>query len=140
REAARATMCRSNLRQLGTAFALYVQDFDETYPPVDYDDGGGTRWTWFQLVDPYIKAGLTGTGTSKNQRKSVFLCPDIDVIANDPAWIAANGTPGTRAVLSYGPNVNLCPRGRGLAAGSVPAVVAMAAVGSPASVVLLAPN
>jgi len=32
REAARKTTCLSNLKQIGTASAMYVQDFDETYP------------------------------------------------------------------------------------------------------------
>src|SRR5437763_4284850 len=29
REAARATQCRSNLRQIGTALAMYREDYDE---------------------------------------------------------------------------------------------------------------
>ncbi len=139
RERARAITCVSNLRQLGTAFAMYIQDSDETFPPTDYDSGG-QRWTWFQLVDPYIKAGLTGNGLNKNQRKSIFICPDIDFTLEDSKWTAANGTPSTRAILSYGTNVNLFPRGRGLRPGVSPPVVALAAIGSPSSVVELGPN
>ena len=55
REKARQTKCLSNMRQLGTAIMMYAQDYDETYPlgrttgtPVVY---------WFQLVEPYIRAG-----------------------------------------------------------------------------------
>ncbi len=33
REKARQTTCTSNLKQIGTAFMMYVQDYDETYPP-----------------------------------------------------------------------------------------------------------
>ncbi|MBC8142754.1 MAG: DUF1559 domain-containing protein [Armatimonadetes bacterium] len=32
REKARQTVCASNLRQIGTAFALYVSDYDERFP------------------------------------------------------------------------------------------------------------
>src|SRR5512141_1862907 len=32
REKARSASCASNLRQMGTALMLYVQDHDETYP------------------------------------------------------------------------------------------------------------
>ena len=32
RESARRSACLSNLKQLGTAFQMYAQDFDETYP------------------------------------------------------------------------------------------------------------
>src|SRR4028119_34289 len=32
REKARQASCVSNLRQIGTALLMYVQDYDETYP------------------------------------------------------------------------------------------------------------
>src|SRR5947207_1780727 len=103
REAARKTACLSNQRQLGTAFTLYVQDYEETYPPSDYDDSTNTRWSWYNLVDPYIKGGVTN-GTNKNQRKSIFVCPDVDAPMPDAAWELANKSPSTRSVLSYGVN------------------------------------
>ena len=33
RESARRTVCVSNVRQLGTAWMMYVQDYDESFPP-----------------------------------------------------------------------------------------------------------
>lgn len=62
REAARKTSCGSNIRQLGTAFQLYTQDYDEALPPASYvgargatqpDNFGHFRWPW--LVLPYVK-------------------------------------------------------------------------------------
>lgn len=35
REAARRTVCVSNVRQLGTAWMMYVQDYDERFPPTN---------------------------------------------------------------------------------------------------------
>src|SRR5579883_3046425 len=32
RESARQTVCASNVRQIGLAVKMYVQDYDETYP------------------------------------------------------------------------------------------------------------
>ncbi|MHB1191040.1 MAG: type II secretion system protein, partial [Armatimonadota bacterium] len=32
REKSREAVCQSNLRQIGMAFSLYAQDYDETYP------------------------------------------------------------------------------------------------------------
>src|SRR5882757_667374 len=33
REAARKTACLSNVRQIGAAYMMYAQDFDESFPP-----------------------------------------------------------------------------------------------------------
>ena len=50
REKARAISCLSNMKQLGLAFMGYVQDYDETYPPTDYDDPVQGRVTWPTLA------------------------------------------------------------------------------------------
>jgi len=36
RENARKATCQSNLKQLGIAFAMYCQDYDQTYPLCRY--------------------------------------------------------------------------------------------------------
>src|SRR5262245_11941185 len=69
RAKARQATCLSNLKQLSTAFMMYVQDYDETYPPTDYDMPGPVRVTWPQYIDPYIKGGISGE--SKSQKKSI---------------------------------------------------------------------
>ena len=51
REAARKTSCTSNLRQVGIAFGLYTQDFDESYPWAA-SNLGATTTTWYDLVEP----------------------------------------------------------------------------------------
>src|SRR5678815_4954746 len=53
RAKARQAACVSNMKQIGTAITLYVQDYDETYPPVDYDDSTLGRFTWYRYVEPY---------------------------------------------------------------------------------------
>ncbi len=69
REKARQTSCLSNLKQLGTAFMMYVQDADETYPLQSTDPYGvfpyndderkarsmATVPSWFSGVQPYVK-------------------------------------------------------------------------------------
>jgi prepilin-type N-terminal cleavage/methylation domain-containing protein/prepilin-type processing-associated H-X9-DG protein len=49
REAARKTQCLSNVRQLGMAFNIYFQDYDEQFPMVK----GGSPWTL--SMQPYLK-------------------------------------------------------------------------------------
>ena len=66
REKARQASCQSNLRQLGLALAMYVQDYDETFPLAQYADGSvywfGAKGTkgWEKergLLYPYMKNG-----------------------------------------------------------------------------------
>jgi prepilin-type N-terminal cleavage/methylation domain-containing protein/prepilin-type processing-associated H-X9-DG protein len=57
RERARLTTCRSNLRQIGLAYLMYVGDSDETYP-LWYRDGvdsAGFALTWDIVLQPYLK-------------------------------------------------------------------------------------
>jgi prepilin-type N-terminal cleavage/methylation domain-containing protein/prepilin-type processing-associated H-X9-DG protein len=57
REKARQTSCLSNLKQLGTALQMYVQDYDSMTPPHN-DDDGSDGWRWFQFplrLLPYTK-------------------------------------------------------------------------------------
>jgi prepilin-type N-terminal cleavage/methylation domain-containing protein/prepilin-type processing-associated H-X9-DG protein len=46
REKARQAACLSNMKQIGTAAMLYVQDWDETYP------AGGPTYPWFWVPGP----------------------------------------------------------------------------------------
>jgi prepilin-type N-terminal cleavage/methylation domain-containing protein/prepilin-type processing-associated H-X9-DG protein len=79
REKARQASCQSNMKQIGLGVMMYVQDFDEAYPPryIDYCQDTArpcatyTRNTWPNLINPYIKMGGVGT----NNVKGVFLCP-----------------------------------------------------------------
>src|SRR5436305_770201 len=63
REAARKSSCQSNEKQMGNALAMYIQDFDETYPPVTNDPTGSATAgyafpgnnCWAGMVQPYVK-------------------------------------------------------------------------------------
>ncbi len=71
REKARQASCQSNLRQIGIATLMYVQDYDETYPLYQYADCQGftcyqywfglrtaTGWDKTKgLLYPYMKNG-----------------------------------------------------------------------------------
>jgi prepilin-type N-terminal cleavage/methylation domain-containing protein/prepilin-type processing-associated H-X9-DG protein len=60
REAARATSCRSNLKQLGTALMMYAQDFDEVYPVRMLAHSaaplGDNDLSWRTLIQPYVRS------------------------------------------------------------------------------------
>jgi len=63
RQSARGAASVSNLKQLSLGILMYVQDYDETYPPNQtWDDPqsallfGGRLWnSWGYMVGPYIK-------------------------------------------------------------------------------------
>ena len=67
KEQAKATKCRSNLRQFGFAFHLYVQDY-EFYPllatSLGADRPGGSKW--YDGLEPYLKQSWTN---------DLFACP-----------------------------------------------------------------
>jgi len=66
REQARKASCQSNLKQIGLALMMYVQDYDETYPAssMGYYLPGTTNGTfWYHVLQPYAKS------------YQVFVCP-----------------------------------------------------------------
>lgn len=68
RAKAQQTACAANVKQLGTAIQIYVQDYDETFPPVyidpvsrtipdstRVDNPQGKGFSWTERVYPYVK-------------------------------------------------------------------------------------
>lgn len=82
REKARQASSGSNVRQLGLAIRMYIQDYDERFPfggwqPAPSLYGGGTN-DWQNSCGPYIK------------NKGIYYCPssgdDNEDPANPQAW------------------------------------------------------
>src|SRR5213594_4303711 len=71
REKARMSACVSNMRQIGTALMLYVQDYDETYPYIRFHAPGAGSW----------QAALPGKGTYVWRNAIVPYLKNIDVFA-----------------------------------------------------------
>ncbi len=57
REKARQTTCLSNEKQMGTAMLMYVQDFDEQFPMLQYYDANNIPVGWVAAIYPYVKNG-----------------------------------------------------------------------------------
>jgi prepilin-type N-terminal cleavage/methylation domain-containing protein/prepilin-type processing-associated H-X9-DG protein len=86
RESARKASCMNNLKQIGTGFQMYAQDYDEIYP----DRSAAPYGHFGYAVQPYIK------------NFAVFACP------SNPSNKTLLGTPfeyaPNRVTQSYGAN------------------------------------
>src|SRR5688572_20792846 len=92
RESARKATCTSNMKQIGTAISMYMQDFDEWYPPSQFPSTDPSV-SWPTMIFPYIK------------NEGVFVCPSGETtpVPRDPGnGVMANycGTMDTK----YGRN------------------------------------
>ena len=98
RKRARQAVCMNNLRQLGIAFTLYVEDYDGYFPPLLYGSSTWSDWkmSWMQLIAPYIgmDLGKGQYGWEQIPLNSIFRCPSIQ--KKDPSGICA----------AYGYNAN----------------------------------
>jgi prepilin-type N-terminal cleavage/methylation domain-containing protein/prepilin-type processing-associated H-X9-DG protein len=101
REKARGISCLSNLKQAGLAYAMYVQDFDETTPcqttPVTQRDANNyfavSGGYWYNLIYPYTK------------NWQLMVCPDRTEATSsksNPAGLALTATTGR--MMGYGYN------------------------------------
>ena len=63
REKAKITACQNNVRQLGTAFAMYRSDYDGNMPPNWYYSASTMAYRWIHLTYPYIN------------NDQIFQCP-----------------------------------------------------------------
>lgn len=55
-EKARTASCQSNLKQLALGMAMYVQDYDERFPPTD---------RWSDMIYPYVR------------NRGILACPSV---------------------------------------------------------------
>jgi prepilin-type N-terminal cleavage/methylation domain-containing protein len=122
REAARKTTCISNLKQMGTATNMYIQDYDEVYPVANQEADrmpGGQAHSWngsggrfphlVDVIQPYVK------------NEAMFKCPtDTNGVERDlptPGWVRNNrgGSYGYRCYCFPGRTSNVPVNGSGAA-------------------------
>jgi len=88
RETAKKVVCASNMKQIGLATMMYIQDYDERYAIQPLDDmfmiaGGGVKnWklptsklNWARAIEPYIKdAHVPECPCSKKTSSCRYTC------------------------------------------------------------------
>ncbi len=99
REKARSISCLSNVKQIGTSFYMYTQDYDETCPHMGSGD-------YTNRLYPYVK------------NAQLFICPDR---SGTDAIEAPDGVTNTNRSIGYGYNWGpIQRRGGGLVLGQQP--------------------
>src|SRR5687767_12703837 len=121
REKARQASCLSNMKQIGTATMMYVQDYDETFPGHDWPNAGAggmhtlpdgrifqSHVGWAVVFYPYIK------------NLNVYVCPSDPAAATTALsanWRTANpfvSSWGKPFPMSYGENGDIYLRAQPL--------------------------
>jgi prepilin-type N-terminal cleavage/methylation domain-containing protein/prepilin-type processing-associated H-X9-DG protein len=86
REKARATQCLSNMKQVGTALMMYVQDYDEINPPIT--NGNNIRDNWADFNNPQYPGwtpNFLGSLSPYTKNNRIYACPSVpDVTTGDP--------------------------------------------------------
>ncbi|HSH93142.1 MAG TPA: type II secretion system protein, partial [Roseimicrobium sp.] len=114
---ANASKCMNNLKQCGTASAMYLDDNKDKLPYANLRLGGGVDWTWDDLLNNYLGGTLDANGkrgaASKGKLPAV-LCPsDSKMLAYDAGWnIDALGQRVQRRTYQI-PRHNMGPDARG---------------------------
>jgi prepilin-type N-terminal cleavage/methylation domain-containing protein/prepilin-type processing-associated H-X9-DG protein len=121
RENARRAACASNLKQLGTAFALYTQDADERLPNATDGPGGAGiagGWVYYSQFGSHSAGRPAAFDVAQGslypyvKSRQVYICPDDDQGQRSGASYALNS-----CMVQESPPVGVEPRaGRSLAA------------------------
>jgi len=82
RERARAAVCMNNLKSLGLATVMYMEDYG--YIPFAYDEDASPDWkkykserfgAWYVRLAPYVKVKVQNYANLDASQANVFNCP-----------------------------------------------------------------
>jgi prepilin-type N-terminal cleavage/methylation domain-containing protein len=101
REKARQASCESNLKQIGLAFKMYVQDYDERWPANNVDDGSGNSGccSAYGIANRFAWGGwISNALRPYDKNQSIFQCPSRNM-----GWFADpyNVVSGNAQQVSY---------------------------------------
>ena len=83
-----AASCVNNMKQISVAFAQYLNDFEDTYPALDYGDGN--TWPWVAAIYPYIGGGAmpkSGQYYMWDPQTTPFMCPRVSDVSKSSIYV-----------------------------------------------------
>ena len=131
REKARQTACLSNQKQMGLAFLLYIQDYDDTYPVNNRSYGtqqSVLQASWMRHIQTYAK------------NLDIYKCPSVPIDTDTQIIYGPGGTTADQIVVSrrsIGANGMLVYHGND-ATGTLILPVPESSVGKPAQLPVFA--
>ena len=73
---AKATQCRSQMRQIGLATRLYADDHEDLFPRSQHSANANDMYPWERAIAPYLGGkDISGT-TLTNLLRSLYHCPE----------------------------------------------------------------
>jgi prepilin-type processing-associated H-X9-DG protein len=81
------TECAANMRQMGTALALYTNDHNNKYPPASYGNGS-SGVTWDTCINRYLGGNAPLSALTANNLAPASLCLPV-------LWCPADRVPKT---------------------------------------------
>jgi prepilin-type processing-associated H-X9-DG protein len=117
RKSARGVTCKNNLKQLGLAFNMYINDYDGTYPSARWKTGSKLRWQ--NSIGNFIGGSVLDPGVGSDPKDSTatldniiinesFKCPETKNSLNQIPTGALTNSTGNRGNYlrtgSYGYN------------------------------------
>ena len=119
--AAKKAVSTSNLKQMGTAFYVYVGDYDDMFPDAIHGSGGANlqpQTMWGATIYPYTKGGSSYVGTDGSTQvtgcSGIYLDPAAPsgcVSTVNPKYNPAQpgDNPEYQQSYSYGVNLQIMP-------------------------------
>ncbi|WP_043586120.1 prepilin-type N-terminal cleavage/methylation domain-containing protein [Geminisphaera colitermitum] len=100
RQAARDAACKSNLRQLGSAFLLYANDNRGVLPKEHSEVGESPAWYYPNLLESYAPPAWWKDKPKGNARGGVWQCPSVK--EENLSWGGGYGTNRNHVIIADG--------------------------------------
>jgi prepilin-type N-terminal cleavage/methylation domain-containing protein/prepilin-type processing-associated H-X9-DG protein len=112
REKARQTSCLSNMKQLGTAFMMYTQDYDEGFPGAG-GHGSASVPCVVKTDDSWVQGQLItkNTGACPQAQQPIPLGSIYSYVKNTRVYVCPSDGEADERTLSFGMNSMLSEQG-----------------------------